>query len=133
MARNGSLGHIKVSSQTIIRSIEKLFPKIKQEELLCQKFGIDFQRDAQIALEASNAANRPIPDNLLSQFKTIGDLVKYVSREVSINGGKGIPWIEIFKCAHLPPNVTLINYHKRKWPEEHYKFFIERALSNLKP
>lgn len=131
MTRTKFLGNMIASSESIINSISKVVPSINPEKLVELKFGDNLEIDTKIALNASITAKRPIPDNLLSQFKTIGDLVKFLTKEIPIEGGKGIPWVEIFKCSSLPPNVTLINYHKRKWSHTQYYSFLQKEISGV--
>lgn len=72
--------------------------------------------------------NKDIPDRLLSEIKTVGHLVDALETSVEAKEmPKGIPALELFAGQVIPPNMTLLNYRKKRWPEDVAQLFVRKA------
>jgi hypothetical protein len=74
-------------------------------------------------------------DKVLSEMKTVGQLADALSRSAaqaaSVDPPKGIPALELFAGQALPPNVTLINYRKKRWSDEIAEQFERKAYERI--
>lgn len=91
-------------------------------------FGSDPALDTRIITAASKAAGRSVPDCMLERLPTVSRLLDYLCLPMERPSVKGVPKFELFAGAELPPNVTLINYRKRKWTDQIYSDFLRRSL-----
>lgn len=72
-------------------------------------------------------------DRVLSEIKTVGHLVDALeaqreSETSSAKPVKGIPALELFSGQKtLPPNMTLINYRKKRWSDDIAEQFVRKA------
>ena len=119
------------SAASSARVIEAIRLNLKEEEmkkLESFEFGKELQRDTRIILEASKAACVDVPDHVLDKIKTIKDLIRFLCAKRKPPIAKGIPKFELLAGEEMPPNVTLINYRKRKWDNNHSREFIRSTL-----
>lgn len=94
------------------------------------KLGSNPGLDTQIMLAASRAASRTIPDNLLSNIKSAKALVEFLCAPQDLPEIKGIPKLELFRGDSVPPNITLINYRKKKWDANASRDFIVSSITD---
>jgi len=80
----------------------------------------------------SDEFGREIPDNLVGDLETPRDLIKFLSTPVPMAVPKGLPKWEIFGGrTDLPPNITLVDYRKKKWTPKIARTFVEKRRPKI--
>lgn len=80
-----------------------------------------------ILLAVMKEFKRDIPDNRIASLQTIRDLQCFLKEEATPQHRiVGMPALELFRGQAIPPNVTLINYRKKKWNDVMAAHFIHK-------
>lgn len=95
--------------------------KLKVERSQLDKLGLigNSREEIQLIASASKIAKKPIPDDALNRLRAWKDLIEFLAEKKKVPRILGIPGLEIFDrlcLSDLPKNISLINYHKKKWP-----------------